>query len=276
MKKMTTGLLLWALAFSLPAQEPLKPAADDFKRIERWKFELPDSIKMEEMQARLKELQTRLLSENRLHEEQAKLARKYAEQAVAMQKSLAESPQWRSDLAKMQFEMQKGLALAGLYKDRMMDLFDEAQVEQHKQIMALESKCLDLSSLYKESRDAEKQKKIEQELEEAVTQLFDLREGQLATPANRTTAPATSTDGSSRRRCKPADASPALSADRECTRPRRRAGCLSDGRRRCADAVGRRWQPGRPLALAPVRSSDHANAPAPAHLGRCRGHEVPS
>lgn len=178
MKKMTTGLLLWALAFSLPAQEPREPAADVFKRLERWKFELPDSIKMEEMQARLKELQTRLLSENRLHEEQAKLARKYAEQAVVMQKSLAESPQWRSDLAKMQFDLQKGLALAGLYKDRMLEFIDEAQMEQHKQIMALESKCLDLSSLYKESRDAEKQKKIEQELEEAVTQLFDLREGQ--------------------------------------------------------------------------------------------------
>jgi len=178
MKKMTAGLLLWALAFALPAQEPRGSTPDDLKRFERWKFELPDSLKMEEMQARLKELQARLLSENRLHEEQAKLARKYADQAVAMQKSLDESPQWRSDLEKMKYDMQKGLTLAGLYKDRILELIDEAQMEQHKQIIALESKCLDLSSLYKESRDAEKQKKIEKELEEAVAQLFDLREEQ--------------------------------------------------------------------------------------------------
>jgi hypothetical protein len=176
MKLRVITLLLAAGCSFLFAQEPApQPKSAEAANEERLKDE---QIRVKEMQVRLQELQSRLLSEKSVHEEQAKLAKEYARQALELQKSWSESPERQADLARAQFELQKELSMAGLYKERMMDFADPEQMERQKQIMALEAKCMELSSVYKENKDPAAQKKIEQDLGASVNQLFDLRETQ--------------------------------------------------------------------------------------------------
>jgi len=176
--KLILTFLLVAALLAL-AQEPAKPEVE--QEVESANKELEraaEAMKAAEMKAKLQELQLRLLSEKTTHEEMAKLAREYSKRALELQKTWTDSPERKAELAKMQFDLQKELSLAGLYKDRMMDFFDEKEVERNKQILALETKCMELSGLYKESKQVDKQKKIEQELDQVVGQLFDLREAQ--------------------------------------------------------------------------------------------------
>lgn len=179
MKRDLTLVLLLALSglaltqepvASQPAIRPPAPLTEDQLKAEK--------ARAEEMQKRLQEMQSRLLSEKSAYEEQARLAQEYAKQALELQQSLKLSPERQAELAKMQFDLQKELALAGLYKDRLMDFTDPEQAARSKQIMMLEARSMELSSLYKESKNSEKQKKIEQELGGVVNQLFDLRETQ--------------------------------------------------------------------------------------------------
>jgi len=172
-------LLLLAACSGLLGQEPAAPQPpakpEAPLREEQVKAE---KLRAEEMQKRLQEMQSRLLSEKTVHEEQARLAKEYAAQALELQRSLKLSPERQADLARMQFQLQNELSLAGLYKDRLMDFADSEQLERSKQTMMLEARCMELSSLYKESKESDKQLKIEAELGTTIDQLFDLREAQ--------------------------------------------------------------------------------------------------
>jgi hypothetical protein len=187
MKTGLSALVLLAAAALAFAQEPT--AAEIEKKVKQEQQLAEKQAQMElkhveeiqraeEMKARLQELQGKLLQEKIGLEEQARLAKEFARQALELQKSWNHSPERQAELAKMQFDLQKELSLAGLYNDRMMDLLDKEDLERNKQILSLEAKCVDLSRLYRESKEADKQKKIEQELDQVVKQLFDLRETQ--------------------------------------------------------------------------------------------------
>ncbi len=176
--KLTLALLLAFSALTL-AQEPAAPRPTPRPPSPPSEEQIKaEKLRAEEMQKRLQEMQSRLLSDKSAYEEQARLAQEYAKQALDLQHSLKFSPERQAEWARMQFDLQKELAMAGLYKDRLMDFADSEQVTRSKEIMMLESRSMELSSLFKENKDPEKQKKIEQELGGVVAQLFDLREAQ--------------------------------------------------------------------------------------------------
>ncbi len=179
-------VILLAALLPLSAQERAKETGEERKKeaelkavqerdVERREEE---QARMAEMKARLAELEDRLHSEKLVLEEQAKLAQEYAQRAVEMQKKMVHSPEFKAQMEKLQHDLQKKFALSGLYKDRYMDLLDDKESEQQKQIMKLEEECIKMSVLYKETKDAPKQQTIEKELSAKVEQLFDLREAQ--------------------------------------------------------------------------------------------------
>jgi hypothetical protein len=166
----------WAVVALLAVVLPLF-SQERAKEMEEKKRQ-EELVKMEALRAKLAELESRLHVEKSVIEEQAKLAQEYAQRAMEMQRTMKESPEFKAQLAKLKYDLQQKLSLAGLYKDQFTDLLDDQLSEQNKQILKLEEECIKMSILYKETENQEKQQTIEKELIAKVELLFDLREAQ--------------------------------------------------------------------------------------------------
>lgn len=178
--------ILYIVLFGVLAQQPAilvaaePEQAQDEVRLKKKQFAAQDSLREQEMRVRLAELEHKLQSEKVMHDQQSKLALEYAARVQEIQKAAQELKNVKEEsLLKMQQKLRQELEMANLYnKERLLRIIDEKYHEDNAKIAELEDKCYELAALHKESKEAEKQRRLETELKAAITDLFDLREAE--------------------------------------------------------------------------------------------------
>jgi hypothetical protein len=178
--------ILLIVLLSVPALQPgivvaVEPEqTQDEVRLKKKQFAAQDSLREQEMRVRLAELEHKLQSEKMMHDQQSKLALEYAERVREIQQASQELKSIKEEnLVKMQEKLKRELEMANLYnKERLLRIIDEKYHEDNAKIAELEDKCYELAALHKESKEAEKQRRLETELKAAITDLFDLREAE--------------------------------------------------------------------------------------------------
>jgi hypothetical protein len=152
----------------------------DEVRLKKKQMAAQDSLREQEMRLRLSELEHKLQSEKMMHDQQSKLALEYAARVREIQQAARELKSIKEEnLVKMQEKLKQELEMANLYnKERLLRIIDEKYHEDNAKMAELEEKCYEIAALHKESKDVEKQRRLETDLKSAITELFDLREAE--------------------------------------------------------------------------------------------------